>query len=100
MTTDFAAEYITNQPFEIELARSGRVLAVGADEGILDVLRAAGVAVVVSCEQGICGACETRVLAGVVDHRCQVLSEEERAEGRLMMICCGRAKTPRLVLDI
>ena len=86
--------------FEIVLAKSGRRLAVGADEAILDVVEAAGIDAPSSCFTGICGACETRVLSGVPDHRDEILNAHERAQGKTMMICCSRARTPELVLDL
>jgi ferredoxin-NADP reductase len=86
--------------FEVELSRTGVVLRVESGKSILEVVREAGIEVVASCEQGVCGACETVVLEGVPDHRCEVLNPEQRAEGRSMMICCGGAKTSRLVLDL
>jgi vanillate O-demethylase ferredoxin subunit len=54
----------------------------------------------VSCQQGICGSCITRVLEGKADHRDQVLSDKERDEENWFTPCCSRALTPRLVLDI
>lgn len=85
-------------PFEVELARSGLKLKVAPGETILDVVRAAGVAVDASCEGGICGACRARVLAGEPRHADRVLKPGERAEA--MMICVGGSKTPCLVLDL
>ena len=53
-----------------------------------------------SCEQGICGTCETRVLEGVPDHRDSLLSDEEREANNVMMICCSGSKQDMLVLDL
>lgn len=86
--------------FSLRLARSGRELDVGPGQTILDVIRAAGLDVPSSCEQGICGACETRVLEGEVDHRDSILSPSEQASHRTMMICCSGSKGQRLVLDL
>lgn len=86
--------------FEVQLVRSGRSLCVPAQRSILEVLRDAGVDVPSSCEQGICGACETRVLAGTPVHRDAILSPAEQAAGKSMMICCSRAATPVLALDL
>jgi vanillate O-demethylase ferredoxin subunit len=36
----------------------------------------------------------------VPDHRDAILTPEERAAGRTMMICVSGAKTGRLVLDL
>jgi ferredoxin-NADP reductase len=84
----------------VELARSGKVIEVGADQSILDAVLAAGVAVTSSCRNGVCGTCETPVLAGTPDHRDLILSEAEKTAGDTMMICCSRAKSPRLTLDL
>ncbi len=86
--------------FEVELARSGTVVTVGPDSSVLDAIRASGTDVPSSCEMGFCGTCETKVLAGAVDHRDDLLTEDERAAGGTMMICVSRAACPRLVLDL
>jgi ferredoxin-NADP reductase len=86
--------------FEIVLAYSELTLAVGADETIADVVEQAGIDVPTSCREGTCGTCETVVLDGEPDHRDSYLSDGERAEGDTMMICCSRARGPRLVLDL
>ncbi|MCO5072965.1 MAG: PDR/VanB family oxidoreductase [Rhizobiaceae bacterium] len=86
--------------FEVELRQSGMVLNVPADQRLGQVLLDNDVPVPFSCEEGYCGSCETRVLEGVPDHRDTILNEEERAAGDIMMVCCGRSRTPRLVLDL
>lgn len=86
--------------FTLKLARSGRSMYVAPGRTILDTLRAGGVDVQASCEQGICGTCETRVLAGLPDHRDSLLSEEERQANDVMMICCSGSRQDVLVLDI
>jgi ferredoxin-NADP reductase len=86
--------------YVVVLARSKRELAVPPGKTILETLRDSGVEVGSSCEEGICGACETRVLAGVPDHRDSILSAEERASGRTMFICCSGSLSNRLVLDL
>jgi tetrachlorobenzoquinone reductase len=86
--------------FDVVLARSGRSVFVPHHSTILDALAAAGVAVEHSCLEGVCGTCETKVLEGVPDHHDMVLSEQERASNRTMMICCSGSKTERLVLDL
>ncbi|HVO90392.1 MAG TPA: PDR/VanB family oxidoreductase [Casimicrobiaceae bacterium] len=86
--------------FEIELKRSGRVLNVPADRTILQVLRDNGIDAASSCEEGVCGTCETALLEGAADHRDLLLTPEERASNRTIMICCSRARSSRLVLDL
>jgi vanillate O-demethylase ferredoxin subunit len=86
--------------FLVELARSGRVIAIAPGETILDRLLAEGVNAACSCREGVCGQCETRVLDGVPDHRDGVLTLQEREAGRSMMICCSGSKSSKIVLDL
>lgn len=88
-----------DQSFEVELARSGRVLRVRADQSILGALQEAGDEVDFSCAEGYCGSCETTVLAGRPEHRGTLMSPEEHDEEGTMLICVGRSRSPRLVLD-
>jgi ferredoxin-NADP reductase len=89
----------SDSSFVVETS-DGTEVQVGADESILDALRRTGIPALSSCQEGICGTCETKVLAGVPDHRDQLLSEEERESGETMMICVSRCRSERLVLDI
>jgi vanillate O-demethylase ferredoxin subunit len=82
------------------LVRAGRTIAIPQGSTILETLTNAGFVLPNSCQQGVCGSCETRVLAGIPDHRDSILTEAERAENRSMMICCSGSRTEKLVLDI
>ena len=82
-----------NRRFEVELRKTGMVLDVPPDRTILQVVREHGIDVPSSCEEGVCGTCETRVLAGECEHRDMLLSEAERAANGSMMICVSRAKS-------
>jgi tetrachlorobenzoquinone reductase len=86
--------------YVVELARSKREFIIPPGKSILQVVREAGIDVPHSCEEGVCGACETRVISGIPDHRDTILTESERKENATMMICCSGSKSPRLVLDI
>ncbi len=86
--------------FQVELRRTGVTLTVPADRGLLEVIKEVVPDVEYSCEEGYCATCETRVLAGIPDHRDTVLTEAERAENDTMMICVGRSRSPLLVLDL
>jgi vanillate O-demethylase ferredoxin subunit len=90
----------SNGGFIVELARSGRRIHVARGRTVLQALREAGVMVKASCEQGVCGTCETRVLSGIPDHRDTLLSTEEQAANNAMMICCSGSKSEVLVLDL
>lgn len=89
-----------DEAFEVQLNSSGRVVPVPAGCTIIRALADAGVFVPTSCEQGICGTCLTPVLSGMPDHRDQYLTEEEQAAGQLILPCCSRAKSARLVLEL
>jgi ferredoxin-NADP reductase len=86
--------------FEVVCQRSGRTVTVGPGRGVLEVLEAAGIDVPSSCREGTCGTCETTVIAGEIDHRDSLLSEDERAVNDTMMVCVSRALSDRLVLDV
>jgi ferredoxin-NADP reductase/nitrite reductase/ring-hydroxylating ferredoxin subunit len=86
--------------FEIALARSALTLTVPAGRTILEVLRDNGVDLPSSCEQGACGTCEATVLDGEPDHQDVYLSDAEKREGRRIMTCVSRARSPRLTLDV
>jgi ferredoxin-NADP reductase len=93
-------EPVLSGTFEVELAQSGTTLSVPPDRSILEVLEDAGIQVLSSCQEGTCGTCETVVLAGTVDHRDSLLTDEEMAANDTMFICVSRAACPRLVLDL
>ncbi|HEY9274189.1 PDR/VanB family oxidoreductase [Achromobacter sp.] len=84
------AEAEAGAAFRIKLVRSGGCHEVPPDKSVLDVLEAAGVAWPHSCREGLCRSCEAGVLSGEVDHRDYVLSDEERAANRSMMVCVSR----------
>ena len=86
--------------FVVELARSGKEFVIPEGKSILQVLLDAGVDVDYSCELGICGACEQRVISGTPEHRDAILTEEEQASNTKVMICCAGCKSDRLVLDL
>ena len=86
--------------FEIHLARSGVTLSVDSGKTILEVLRANGVPLASSCEQGACGTCEVAVLDGVPDHQDVYLNAFEHEAGNRILTCVSRAISTQLVLDI
>lgn len=89
-----------NQEFEVELATSGLVVTVPSDKTVVAALAEHGVAIEMSCEQGVCGTCLTRVLAGVPDHKDLYLMPKEQEANDQFLPCCSRSKTPRLLLDL
>jgi vanillate O-demethylase ferredoxin subunit len=98
--SETSAAATADGPFQVSLAQSGRVVDVPAGMTIVEALRSCGIEVPVSCEQGVCGTCLTRVLSGTPDHRDVYLTDDERAANDQMLPCCSRARTPMLVLDL
>ena len=86
--------------FEVQLASSGKVVRVPLGTTVVKALADAGVEVQVSCEQGVCGTCLTRVLEGTPDHKDMYLTPEEQAANDQFLPCCSRSKSARLVLDL
>lgn len=86
--------------YTVTLQRSGRQITSAPGKSLLRTLLDAGIEVEHSCEEGICGACETRVIEGLPDHRDAVLSAAEHAGNRVMMLCVSGCKSERLVLDL
>lgn len=78
----------------------GREIDVPADKTVLEALTEVGIRILSSCQEGVCGTCETVVLEGTPDHRDAVLSAAERAGGETMMVCVSRCAGPRIVLDL
>ncbi|MGF0238823.1 PDR/VanB family oxidoreductase [Rhodococcus sp. IEGM1300] len=86
--------------FSVKVSSTGQVFEIPADKTVVQVLESHGIDIAMSCEQGICGTCLTRVLDGVPEHRDLFLSEEEQALNDQFTPCCSRSKSPLLVLDI
>ncbi|MBU2693694.1 PDR/VanB family oxidoreductase [Pimelobacter sp. 30-1] len=85
--------------FVVEIA-DGTEIPVAADQTMLEALTDAGIRVLSSCQEGVCGTCETVVLEGEPDHRDHVLSDDERASGEMVMPCVSRCRGTRIVLDL
>jgi ferredoxin-NADP reductase len=92
------ARHEDDQPFRVRLATSGAEYEVPPGETIISVLRRHGVETRTSCELGYCAACMTRYLAGDPDHRDPILGDKARETH--MLICCSRARSDLLVLDL
>jgi ferredoxin-NADP reductase len=89
-----------DQPFEVVLNSSGKTLLIPPDKTILAILIEAGEDPLHDCRRGDCGICQVNVIEGTPDHRDYILTDAEKAAGKVMQICISRSKTPRLVLDL
>ena len=84
----------------MKLAKSGRVIPVRREQTVAQALAAAGVELPVSCEQGVCGTCLTRVIDGTPDHRDMYMTPAEQAKNDQFTPCCSRSLSPLLVIDL
>jgi vanillate O-demethylase ferredoxin subunit len=89
-----------DREFQVKLASTGQLVTVPANQSVVQALAAAGVEVLTSCEQGVCGTCVTRVLGGECDHRDMYFTDEEKSKHDQFTPCYSRAKSPVLVLDL
>lgn len=85
-------------PFVVCIKDTGARFDVPVGKSIVAVLRENGFPVDTHCEDGYCGTCLTRYVEGEPDHRDVVLDAEDRSQ--FMLICCSRAKSKEIVLDI
>lgn len=89
-----------DRPFEVEIASTGECFTVPVGKSIIEVLEAAGQDLIYDCQRGDCGICQTDVISGEPDHRDVVLTDSEKASGKVMQICVSRAHSAKLVLDL
>ena len=95
-----SATALTNNPFTLRLAQSELTVEVGASESIVDALAKCGIEIPTSCGEGVCGTCLIPVSCGQIDHRDNLLTDEEKAQGDMMCACVSRAKESEITLDL
>jgi ferredoxin-NADP reductase len=88
------APIVNGTPFELELARSREVLSIPANRSALEVLLDRDPTTAYSCQQGFCGTCKVKVLAGQVDRRGRAAEA-----GDEMLVCVSRSNGTRVVID-
>jgi len=87
-----------NYGFTLRLAKTGRDVAVRADQAATDALAAAGIKVDVKCSDGLCGVCKCGLISGEVEHRDFVLSNKDRESN--IILCQSRAAQAGGILEI
>lgn len=85
---------VDGTPFELELARSGRILEIPANRSALDVMVDNDPTTAHSCRQGFCGTCKVAVLGGQIERR----GRTAESDGE-MLVCVSRATGGRVVID-
>ncbi|MEO8779620.1 MAG: PepSY domain-containing protein [Rhodanobacter sp.] len=86
--------------FDLKIASTGKLIHVAPDETAAAALRRCGLDIPVSCAEGLCGTCLTKVIEGDIEHNDLFLTAEERTRNDQFTPCCSRAKSPTLVLDL
>lgn len=81
-------------PFELELARSRRLLLIPADRSALDIMLDRDPTTPCSCRQGFCGTCKVKVVSGDVDRRGRTAEGADE-----MLVCISRANGGRVIID-
>jgi ferredoxin len=81
-------------PFELELARSRRLLNVPANRSALDVMLDRDPTTAYSCRQGFCGTCKVKLLAGQIERRGRTAEADDE-----MLVCVSRATGTRVMID-
>jgi vanillate O-demethylase ferredoxin subunit len=95
-----APDPVAGDAFEVHINSTAQTVTVNADETVVAAVARLGFEIPVSCEQGICGTCITRVLKGVPDHRDQYFTDAEHAANDQFTPCCSRSHSKILVLDL
>jgi vanillate O-demethylase ferredoxin subunit len=95
-----AADSSQDGSFEVRIASTGQLILVPAGVSVATALAASGIEIPLSCEQGVCGTCITRVLEGEPDHRDLYMNAQEHARNDQFTPCCSRSKSRTLVLDL
>lgn len=94
------ADHSKDKAFTLEIKGTGRRIEIQPEQTVSQALLEHGFDVPVSCEQGICGTCITRVVSGIPDHRDVFMTDEERALNNQFTPCCSRAKSKHLVIEL
>ncbi len=95
-----AAAHPSGETFSVKIASTGQTYLVPPERSVVEVLSQNGIEIPVSCEQGVCGTCVTRVVDGVPDHRDMFMTDDEHARNDQFTPCCSRSKSRELVLDL
>ena len=82
------------------LRKSKKELLVPADESLLLAMERAGAPIVGSCNKGVCGTCEVRVISGRPVHLDSVMDDAQKDALHIMYPCVSRATGDPLTLDI
>lgn len=82
----------TAPSYRVELLRSGRVIDCDAGTTVLEAAARAGVTLLSSCGEGVCGTCKSTMVSGRVEmHHGGGIRQREIDDGRILL-CCSRPR--------
>lgn len=81
--------------FLLRILPQGTTLRAGADQSLLDAAIQAGAGLTHSCQNGYCGACRARLLAGAIEYPSgqRVCAVARPGEAPEIMLCIARARS-------
>ena len=86
--------------FHAKIKSTGQLIPVRVDQNLAEALEEHDIFVPIACGEGVCGTCVTGIVTGEPDHRDVFLTEDEKAEGQLIALCCSRALSAEITLDL
>lgn len=86
--------------YQVVCRQSGVTVEVSDGVPMLEALEDAGVPIMSSCGEGVCGTCRTTVLEGIPDHRDSLLTAAERAAANVILPCVSHSRSEKLILDL
>ncbi|MEJ2725966.1 MAG: 2Fe-2S iron-sulfur cluster binding domain-containing protein [Deltaproteobacteria bacterium] len=78
----------------IEFRKSGKTVQWEERfESLLELARENGIEIETECEQGICGACRTKLLSGEVEMEIEDGLDDEARDKNMILMCVAIPKT-------
>lgn len=76
--------------YKVSFSRSGDEVVCGPGQTILAAAKAAGIRMPMSCTQGLCGTCKTRMVSGQVDMRHAGGIRQREIDQGWILPCCSK----------
>ncbi|HBY1570372.1 TPA: 2Fe-2S iron-sulfur cluster binding domain-containing protein [Klebsiella pneumoniae] len=86
--------------YQVKIHSTGHEFIVEPGKTLLQTCLEQGINIDYSCEQGVCGACATKVVSGDLLHHDVYLSAKEKESGKVIMPCVSGCTSKKLILDI
>jgi ferredoxin-NADP reductase len=76
--------------FTVKFTRSGNEVQCGTEQTILGAAKAAGMRLPMSCTQGLCGTCKTKMVSGQVDMKHAGGIRQREIDQGWILPCCSK----------